>query len=195
MFGVWPLRILEVLHPMHPSVAPSSVHREGDLPDGSEPLLAEVLATCHRAHNARKGDELLLLAAQERLSLEEGNDFRQEIASLANDEHQRRVRRAAMIRLDPATTEPEPDQVEHLSALGILTHVELRDELPAQPRRGVPLYGDVEGPFSIDIARNVGIQPFLLIDRTQRVVTVHVATLAVANDMVSSIGMHGVSSI
>jgi hypothetical protein len=177
-----------LLHSMHPSIPASSVHGDGKLPDGSEPLLLEMFAPRQRLHDGGEGHELLLLCAQERMSFEERNDPGKKIIPVADDVHQGGVGRSAVVRLYPSTAKPTLDQVENLTTLGVLTDVELRNELPTGSRRRVPLNGDVKRTFSVDVARNVGIQPFLLIDRTRCVVTFHAPTLAVAGDVVSSSG-------
>ncbi len=71
-----------------------------------------------------------------------------------------------MVLPDAAAAEASRSQVEDLTALRVLADMELRDELPAGNRRCVPLYGDVERSLPVDETRDVGIQPFLLIDRT-----------------------------
>jgi len=88
-----------------------------------------------------------------------------------------------MVRADRAATETRSDEVDNLSSLSMLTDVELWDELPTGSRRLVPLDGLMERSLSVDVTRDVGIQPFLLIDRTRSVVTGHAATLAVVADM------------
>jgi hypothetical protein len=95
-----------------------------------------------------------------------GIDPGQKVGSLANHVHQRRVGRAGMVLPDAAAAEASRDQVQDLTALRVLTDVELRDELPSGSRRWVPLYGDVERSLPVDETRDVGIQPFLLIGRT-----------------------------
>ena len=93
-----------------------------------------------------------------------------------------------MVLAYPSAAKPSHYQVKDLTPLWILADMELRDELPSGPRPGIPLDGDVERPFSVDVTRNVGIQPFLLIDRTCRIVTAHVQRLTAASDMASSAG-------
>ncbi len=56
-------------------------------------------------------------------------------------------------------------------------------------------HGDVECPFPVDVTRYAGIQPFLLIIRTGRIVTPHVATLSTGCDISSTAGSTGLSSI
>jgi hypothetical protein len=171
---------------MHAAVPAASVHGDGDPPNGSEPLLIEMFATGHRSNDGGERDELLLLCAQKRMSFEERNHLRQEVIPIAHDVHQRGVRRATMVRLYPSAAEPVANQVKDLTALRVLTDVEFRDELPTGPRCRIPLNGDVKRTFSVDVARNVGVQPFLLIDRTRSVVTFHGSTLAVADDVARS---------
>src|SRR5713101_1693576 len=78
-----------------------------------------------------------------------------------------------MVLLDPAAAEPLPYQVENLPSFSVLTHMKLRYELPAGPGVLVPLNSYMKRTFSVDVTRYIGIQPFLLIVRTARIVTVH----------------------
>src|SRR5260370_41298945 len=78
-----------------------------------------------------------------------------------------------MVLVDPATAEPLAHQVENLPSFGVLTHMKLWYELPAGPGEPISLYSYVKRPFPVDVTRYIGIQPFLLIVRTARIVTVH----------------------
>jgi hypothetical protein len=71
-----------------------------------------------------------------------------------------------MVLLDPSTTQAHGDRVQDLSPFLVLADVELRNELPSGSRARIPLNRYVERSFSIDITRDVRIQPFLLINRT-----------------------------
>jgi hypothetical protein len=64
------------------------------------------------------------------------------------------------------------DQLENLSPVAILADVELWNQLIAALARGIAVHDDREAPFSVDVARYVAVQPFLLIVRTRHVVTV-----------------------
>jgi len=183
VFGVWSLRILDAFLMMNPSVLAASVHRDGSFPKHSEPFGAEVRSPGHRSDDTGEGQEVLQLAAHEWLRLEEGDHLRHQVIPIPDHEHQWRVRGAVMVLPDPSTAEPLPDQVKYLPAFRILADVELWNELPTNPRPRIPLNGDVEWPFSVDVSRNVGIQPFLLIDRTRRFVTSHVGKLSAASDI------------
>jgi hypothetical protein len=125
-----------------------------------------VLPGSHRPNDVGESVEVPLLAAQKGIRLEERDYLTQEIGSIANDEHESRVLRSAMVLLDPSAAQPVLDEVEDLTPLRVLADMELRHELPTNPRARIPLDGNVEGSFSIDVARDVGIQPFLLVDRT-----------------------------
>ena len=55
--------------------------------------------------------------------------------------------------------------------------MELGDELPTESGGGVSLDGDMKTSFSVDEASQIGIKPFLLIVRTEQIVTEHRPTL------------------
>ena len=88
-----------------------------------------------------------------------------------------------MIRLDPSAAEALPYEIKDLTPLGALTHVQLRNELPTVLRARIPLDRYVERSLSVNVARDVGVQPFLLINRTRHIVTAHVVTLTRGCDM------------
>ena len=124
-----------------------------------------------------EGEEVLLLAGQERLRLEERKNSRQEIYPVANHQDERSVTRAAMVLPYPPAAQPGRDKVEDLSPLRVLADVELRYKLPSDSRTRVTLYRDVKRSFSVDVAGDVGIQSFLLIDRTRHFFTAHATTV------------------
>ena len=98
----------------------------------------------------------------------------QEVLALANDKHKGTV--LSPVGLDvPAPPKLRLDQPQHLIAFAVLADVKLRYELKPTPARGIAVDGDSETAFAIYIARNVAIQPFLLIVRTRHVVTVSTA--------------------
>src|SRR6266516_2306971 len=87
-----------------------------------------------------------------------------------HDEHKCSI--VFAVRLDVATAEPLSNQLEHLSPVAILADVELRDELKSNTAQLVALHRDREASFSVDVTRDVAVQPFLLIVRTRHVVTI-----------------------
>ena len=100
-----------------------------------------------------------------------------------------------MVLLDPSTAQAPVDQVEDLPALAVLTDMELRHQLPTGLGARVPLDGDVERAFSVDVTGYVGVEPFLLIARTGRIVTAHIHTLRRGCDINEYRRIPGVSSI
>ena len=162
------------MHPVQPTVPPASVHLEGTFPKRPESFFIEMKSLRHRSHDVSEGKEVTPLAAQQRLRLEEGDHPVQEILPSTDDVDQCPVRRPAMILADAATPEPSHDEIQDLAAFGILAHMELRNELPTGSRTRIPLKRNVERPFAVNIAGDISIQSFLLIIRTERIVTEHV---------------------
>ena len=160
---------------MHTPIPPSAVHAECEPAQCIEPLRLQVLPTPHRQHDVAKGEELLVLGAQEGLAFEEGDDRSKQIRPPAHDVHQRGVRRAPVIGSDRAAAKPLEQEVEDLSPFGVLAYVELRHQLKSSLGARVPLQRYMERAFAIDEASEIRIQPFLLIVRTGQIVTVHVA--------------------
>jgi hypothetical protein len=78
-----------------------------------------------------------------------------------------------MVLSDPTTAQPLLYQVKNLPSIRRSDSHELRYELPAGARAPVSLYSYMKRSFSIDVTRSIRIQPFLLIARTTRIVTVH----------------------
>ena len=96
------------------------------------------------------------------------------------------------VRPDAAATEPRTDELEDLGPVTVLADLELRNELKSDATGRVALHRDREASFSVNITRDVAIQPFLLIVRTRHVVTIVNARQDVT---MSSAGCYGVSSI
>ena len=168
---------------MHSTIPTLPIHGEGQIAEHFEALHTEVLPHCHRSHDTSEDEKVFVLGAQKRLRFEEGDDPFEQVITTADDEHQAGVLRAAVVLTDPSAAEPPGDQVEDLTTLRRLADMELRHELPTGSRTRVPLDGYVERPFSIHEACNVGIQPFLLIVRTDRIFTAHITTLMNRCDM------------
>ena len=104
-----------------------------------------------------------------RVAFEEGDHPLEECAAISHDVHERTIGLA--VRLDVATAEPRHDQLEHLGPVTVLADMELRHELKTDATRTVSLHRDRKASFSVDMTREVAIQPFLLIVRTRHVVT------------------------
>ncbi len=88
---------------------------------------------------------------------------------IQHDEHECPITFA--VRPDSAATQSLLDQTEYLSSVTVLADMELRNQLKPDATGRVALHRDREASFSVDVTRDVAIQPFLLIVRTRHVVT------------------------
>ena len=130
-----------------------------------------MLTACHRSHDRRKLLKVLLLRGQKRRSFEERDNALQQVHTPSNDVHQSTV--LPSVGLD-VTASPESlaNQLEHLSPVAVLADMELWNQLKTASTRGIAIDGDRKAALTIYIARDVTIQPFLLIVRTRHIVTV-----------------------
>ena len=111
-----------------------------------------------------------MLRRKEGTSLEERNYSIEQILAVSNHKNESSI--AFAIRLDVATAEPTLDYLEDLSPVAILADMELGNELKSNTTRRVSLHRDREASFSVDVPRDIAVQPFLLIVRTRHVVTI-----------------------
>jgi hypothetical protein len=168
----------EELHPMHSAVPAASIHGERGGSECIEAFGVEVLPSSHRPDDAGECREVLTLRAQKGLSFEERNDPRQQVVPLADDQHQRGVVASPKVLANPSAAEALLDEVEDLTPFCVLADVELWNQLPSQCGAGIPADRHMERSFSVDEARDVGIQPFLLIVRTGWIFTAHRRTIS-----------------
>ena len=97
--------------------------------------------------------------------------MREEVASSSDDINQRTV----LPSVGPdvaATSKPHANQLKHLASVSVLADTKLRDKLKAASACLIAIDGNCKAALAIYIARNVAIQPFLLIVRTRHIVTV-----------------------
>jgi hypothetical protein len=94
----------------------------------------------------------------------------EEVVAIAHDEHECTV--PAAVPSDATASESCLDQPEDLSPVAVLADMELRDQLKPDTTGRIALHRDREAAFSVDVTRDVAIQPFLLIVRTRHFVTV-----------------------
>jgi len=111
-----------------------------------------------------------MLRREKGTSLEERNHSLEQIAAVSNHKNESSV--AFAVGLDVATAESLPNYLEYLSPVAVLADVELGNELKPDTTRRVSLHRDREASFSVDVPRDVAVQPFLLIVRTRHVVTI-----------------------
>ena len=161
----------DYVRPADASESASSIHGEGERKELLKALLAPVPTGIHCADDRGELLEVLLLRGQQRRGLEERDDTLEQVDALSHDEHDRSV--SASVRLDVAAiAKPPADDLQHLSPVAVLADMEFGYQLIAGLARRIPVYDDREASFSIDVTRDVAIQPFLLIVRTRHIVTV-----------------------
>ena len=125
----------------------------------------------HRSNDRRKLLKLPLLRGQERRPFEEGNHVRQKVIASSNDVDQHTV--LPSIGLDvAASVEPATYQLKDLAPVTVLADMKLRNQLIAATACRIAIDGDCKTALAINIARDVAIQPFLLIVRTRHIFTV-----------------------
>ena len=156
---------------MKATVSAASVHGEGFAGKPIETFLVEMHATLHRPNDPGERDDLVLLAAHKGVAFEEGDHPLEEVLPPPNDQHIGVIVRLPMVLPERAAANALSDQVQYPDPSGVLAHAELRHELPTASRTWVPLQRNVKAAFSVDKSRDVGIQSFLLINRTCRIVT------------------------
>ena len=158
---------------MHSSVPATTVHDDGLRLERLEPLWIEMSTVRHRHHDGAEGLELEPLRAQEGLAVEERDDSFHEVAPVAHHQHEGGVARTAVVLPEVSATEPALKEIQDLSPFRVLVAAELRHELETNTCGGVPLDRDMKRAFAVDEASKICIQPFLLIVRTDRIVTFH----------------------
>jgi hypothetical protein len=125
----------------------------------------------HRSHDRRKLLEVLVLRGQERRPLKEGDHVLQKVTSPSDNINQSTI--LLSIGLDVAAAiEPIAYQPKHLSPVTVLADMKLWNQLIPATTRWVAIDGDRKAALAIYIARDVAIQPFLLIVRTRHIFTV-----------------------
>ncbi len=128
-----------------------------------------MVAESELTHDAGELLEVLLLRREQRIALEERNDALEQVFAVTHHEDECSI--ALAVRLDVAAPESSANQLEHLSPVAVLADVELRDKLKPDSTGAIALHRNREASFSVDVTRDVAVQPFLLIVRTRHVVT------------------------
>jgi hypothetical protein len=170
--GVQSLRILDSDHlePPHFSVAPAAVHADGELQKPAETGISAVTTEFKLSDDCGERVDVRLLCREQGVTFEEWDDTVEEVAAPTHHEDQRSI--ASTVRSDGSAAKPLPDQLENLCPVAVLADMKLRYELKPDATARIALHRDREASFSVDVTRDVAIQPFLLIVRTRHVVTI-----------------------
>jgi len=126
---------------------------------------------CHRSHDHRKLLKVLLLRGQERRPLKKGNHAPQRVVALSHNVHHCTIVPSVGLYV-AGSAKPPVDQLEHLAPVTVLADMKLRDKLKPCTACRVTVDGDCKAALAIYKARDVAIQPFLLIVRTRHIFTV-----------------------
>src|SRR5262249_8751473 len=169
--GVQSLRILDSyeLVPTHLPEPALSVHRECELEEPAEAGLGAVVAESELSHDRRELLEVRSLRGENGVAFEERDHALDQVAPIAHDQYEGTI--TAAVRSDATASEPFLDQSEDLSPVAVLADVEFRNQLKPDTTCRIALHRDRKAAFSVDVTRDVAIQPFLLIVRTRHVVT------------------------
>ena len=130
-----------------------------------------MLTESHRSHNRCELLEVLLLRGQKWRLLKERNHVLKQITSSSDDINHRTVLPSVGLYVS-ATTKPLAYQPKNLVPVTVLADMKLRDKLIPATTRWVAIDGDCKAALAVNVARDVAIQPFLLIVRTRHIFTV-----------------------
>jgi hypothetical protein len=154
------------------------VHHLRDSCDLAEPVHRKVDLEAHQPYDFREADELIVLCRSQWMCFEKRNDRPDEITerpdAVAVQVFSMVI--VASVATDMAASEEPLQFVQNLHAPRALDHAEVRLNLPAETTTLVPEDRNTEAAFAVDEADDPLLEswPFLLIGRTDRIVTVHV---------------------
>jgi hypothetical protein len=176
------------------------VHRLRDMSDLDQTGHREMATFDHQPHDAGKPAELIAFCRSQWVRLEKRNDADDKIIEGPDVVAVQvfPVVVVAAIAADTPTSEEQLQLVQYLHRPLALNHRELRLDLPAEATRGVPEDRNAEAALAVDEADDPLLEswPFLLIGRTERIVTAHCTPPYVQGVTVNEYRrIHGVSSI
>jgi len=137
-----------------------------------------MVSVLHKSHDVGEDREVVRFGRSQRIRLEEREDTIGQVSTTADavPVHVFRVVVAPAIAADRTTPEVLLEQVQNLHTASSLTDRELRLDLPTVSARLIPEDRNAEAAFAVDEADDplCSYWPFLLIDRTGRIVTSNV---------------------
>ncbi len=153
------------------------VHRLRDPCDVAEPVHREVDLPAHQPHDRREASELITLRRSQWMCFEKRDDRLDEITERPDAVAVQvfPVVVVASVATDVAASEEPLQLVQDMHAPRPLHHAEVGLDLPAEPTAAVPEDRNAEAALAVDEADDPLLEswPFLLIGRTDRIVTVH----------------------
>jgi hypothetical protein len=162
------------------------VHRLLDLGDLHDPRHREVPAEFHQLDDSNELLEVLPLRSSQWVLLEERNDLGAEILKPVDVKPKEilPVVVTSPIPIDPPATEKVDQSFQRVTTRLSLYDIEGWPHLPLESHLVTTVDGAAEAAFPIHEAHDPsdGLEPFLLVFRTRRIVTVHVTTVSVGSD-------------
>jgi hypothetical protein len=162
------------------------VHRLSDLRNLDDARHRQVPMQFHQGDDPDELVEVLPLRSPKWVLLEERNDLRAEILESVNVEPEEilTVIVASPIPVDLAAAEESAEVLQRVTARLSLDDVERWSYLPLESHLVTRVDGAAETALSIHEAHDPssGLEPFLLVFRTRRIVTLHVITVVRGND-------------
>ena len=175
------------------------IHRLRYLCDLTKPINREMHAVIHHREDSFEFQEVLMLCGSQWICIEEGDDHFSKIRPSVHviDEQIFLVIVVSAISIDAAAPKEDLEQLEGGNTSLSLHHRKPWLNLPSTAHSFVPLNRTTKTAFPIDEADDplLNSWPFLLIVRTERIVTAHVITLRRGCDTNEYRRILGVSSI
>jgi hypothetical protein len=171
------------------------VHRLHDLRDVSHALHRQVDSLLHHADDRGELPKLIRFRRSQWIRFEERNDGLPQLHRVVHDVNEKvfPVIVSPAIAVDLSAPEVVLDRLKNMGASLSLHNREAWLELPTESDLSVPLNRTAEAAFTVDEADDPLLDPwpFLLIARTRRIVTAHVATVPTATDTIGTAGCSG----
>jgi hypothetical protein len=171
------------------------VHCLHDLGDVGHALHRKVDSLLHHAHDRGELPKLIGFRRSQWIRFEERNDDLPQLCRVVDnkDEEVFSMVVSPAIAVDLSAPKVVLDLLKNVGASLSLNNRETRLQLPTESDLSVSLNRTAEAAFTVDEADDPLLDswPFLLIARTRRIVTGHVATVPVATDMIGTAGCSG----
>ena len=171
------------------------VHRLHDLGDVGHAIHRKVDTRLHHAHDRGELPKLIGLRRSQWISFEERDDGFSQLCRIVNNVREQILSVVVMpaIAVDLSAPEVALDLLKNMGASFSLNNRKAWLKLPTESHSSVSLNRTAETSFTVDKADDPLLDPwpFLLIVRTRRIVTGHIATVQVATDMIGTAGYTG----
>jgi hypothetical protein len=171
------------------------IHRLHDPGDVGHAFHAQVDSLLHHAHDRGELPKLIGLRRSQWICFEERDDDLPQMSRVVDNVSEQILAMVVSpaVTVDLAAPKVLLNVLKNMGASLSLNNRKARLELPTKLDCSVPLNRTAEASFTVDKADDPLLDPwpFLLIARTRRIVTGHVATVPRATDMIGTAGCSG----